>query len=388
MTRQSQRLGALPPYLLAEIDRQKKAALTAGQDVIDFGVGDPDDPTHPFIVEAMKAALDRPELHRYPLGGGTPAFRAAVQAFFARRYGVELNPQTEVLALVGSKEGIGHLPLALIDPGQTVLIPSPGYPAYRAGTIFAGGVPHEMNLSAERRWLIDFATIPSDVARRARLLFVNYPGNPTGATATLDFYREAVDFARQHDLVLASDAAYNEMYLDGQRPPSVLEVPGARDVAIEFHSASKTFNMTGWRIGFVVGCADVVAALGRFKANVDSGVFAAIQQAAVVAYEGIDRPEIEAQRRKYRERAERLCAALRTLGMQADVPRATFYVWARTPAGVDSLTFSRRLLDEAGIVCVPGVGFGAAGEGYVRFSVSVPTPRIDLAIERIRGLRW
>lgn len=384
----TERIQALPPYLLFEIAARKRAAIAAGRDVIDFGVGDPDEPTPDFIIQRMIAAVQRPENHRYSLGGGRPEFRTTMAAFFERRYGVQLDPQRELLALIGTKEGIGHLPLAVANPGQTVIIPSPGYPAYRAGTIFAGGVPYVLGLTAEGGWLPDFDAIPSDVARRAVLMFINYPNNPTGAVATLDLFRRAVEFAREHDLVLAQDAAYNDLYLGAERPPSVLEVPGAREVAIEFHSTSKTFNMTGWRAGFVAGNAEVIAALARIKSNLDTGLFAAVQEAACEAYAGIDRPEIEAGRVRYRRRAEMMSAGLRELGFGAEVPPATFYLWARVPEGYDSMTVCNRLLDEVGIVGVPGVGFGPTGEGYVRFSLGVPDARIAEAVERLRGLQW
>jgi len=386
--RRSARLEALPPYLFAEVDRQNRAAIQAGRDVIDFGVGDPDCPTYPFILEAMNRALAKPALHRYPLGGGMPEFRTAVARFFQKRYGVELNAQSEVVALIGSKEGIGHLPLAVVNPGQTVIVPAPGYPVYLAGTIFAGGTPYTLELSARHGWLPDFDAIPADVARQATLMFINYPNNPTGAIADLDFFRRAVDFARRNDILIAQDAAYNEMFYGTDRPPSILQVPGARDVAIEFHSASKTFNMTGWRVGFAVGNADVISALTAIKSNLDSGVFGAIQESAIAAYDGLDRPELEAARRMYAERAELLCGALRSLGFSATPPPATFYVWAGVPSGCDSRTVCTRLLEEANVVGIPGAGFGPAGEGYVRFSLSVPTERIRAAVERMRALRW
>jgi LL-diaminopimelate aminotransferase len=384
----SQRLQQLPPYPLAEIDRRKKAALAAGRDVIDFGVGDPDEPTYAFVVEAMNRAMRNPTRQKYPFGGGIPEFRRAITGFFRRRYGVSLDPQREVLALIGSKEGIAHLPLAVVNPGQLVLIPEPGYPAYNAGTIFAGGVPYVLPLTPQRDWLPDLAAIPPDVARRAVLMFLNYPNNPTGATATLEFFQEVVNWARQNDVLIAHDAAYNELYLVEPRPPSILQIPEAREVAVEFHSASKTFNMTGWRIGFVVGNADLIAALAAVKANVDTGVFAAIQEAASVAYAEVDRPELQAARATYRERAVLFCDALRHLGFDARPPAATFYVWARVPPGFDSATVCQRLLEEADIVGVPGSSFGPAGEGYVRFSLCVPTERIHVAVQRMRDLRW
>jgi LL-diaminopimelate aminotransferase len=384
----SQRLNSLPPYLFAEIDRKKRAAKAAGRDIIDFGVGDPDRPTHAFIIERMNQAIRDPANHVYPFGGGSAAFRRCMAVYFERRYGVQLDAQREILALIGSKEGIGHLPLAVVNPGDVVLVPSPGYPVYYAGTVFAGGQPHIVPLTAETGWLPDFGRIPADVARRAVLMFINYPNNPTGATATLEFYARAVAFAQANNLLLAQDAAYNEMYLGQERPPSILQVPGAKDVAIEFHSASKTFNMTGWRIGFAVGNAAVLAALAAIKANFDSGVFGAVQDAACSAYEQIDRSELHEMRELYRFRATALCAGLQRAGFEARPPQATFYIWARVPAGYDSMRVCERLLDEANVVVVPGSGFGPTGEGYVRFALSVPNDRMQVAIERMGALQW
>ncbi len=385
---ESDRLRALPPYLFLEIDRRRKAALEAGRDIVDFGVGDPDQPTHRFIIERMARALGKPEHHRYPFGGGSAEFRRQIASFFRQRYDVEVDPSREVLALIGSKEGIGHLPLAVVNAGQTVLIPTPGYPVYRAGTIFAGGEPRELVLSESGRWLPDLDAIPPAVAEKAALLFLNYPNNPTGAVADLTFYERAVAFARRHNIILAQDAAYNEMYLSAERPPSILQVPGAREVAIELHSASKTFNMTGWRVGFAVGSAEVVAALARVKSNLDSGVFGAIQEAACEGYAGFERPELAETREMYRRRAEILCAGLREIGFGVEVPKATFYVWARVPEGYDSMKACSRLLDEADVVGIPGVGFGRGGEGYVRFALSVPAERIRDAVERLRRIKW
>lgn len=386
--RRSQRLQALPPYLFAEIDRKKRAARAAGRDIIDFGVGDPDLPTHAFIIDRMQQAIHKPANHVYPFGGGSAEFRRTIAAFFRKRYGVEIDPQRELVALIGSKEGIGHLPLAVVNPGDTVLVPSPGYPAYVAGTVFAGGVPHVLDLTAAGGWLPDLDAIPAEIARQAVLMFLNYPNNPTGATASLEFFARAVAFARRHDVLLAQDAAYNEMYLGDDRPPSILQVPGAREIALEFHSASKTFNMTGWRIGFAVGNADAIAALSSIKSNFDTGVFAAIQEAACEAYANIDRPELHAMRALYRSRATLLCDGLRKLGFHATPPSATFYVWARVPAGLDSMTVCNRLLDEADVVGVPGGGLGPTGEGYVRFSLGVPAERITAALQRMERLTW
>lgn len=385
----AQRIQALPPYLFVEIDRKKRAALDAGRDVIDFGVGDPDQPTPAFIRDRLRAVLDEPAHHRYPLGIGSLRFRRAVAEMFAKRFGVGLRPESEIIALIGSKEGLGHLPLAIVDPGQTVLIPDPAYPVYESGTIFAGGVPCKMPLSAERGWQPNFDAIPADAARRAVLMFLNYPNNPTGAVADRALLERAVAFARRHEIILAYDAAYSEMYYDpADRPPSVLEVRGAKEVAVELHSLSKTFNMTGWRVAFAVGHPDVLAALAKIKSNVDSGVFSAIQEAAIAAYEGLDRPEISANRELYAERGRRMAAGLRDLGFSVAPPRATFYIWAATPGGAPSMQAAARLLDEADVVAVPGVGFGRMGEGYLRFAMTVDAPRIDEALRRMRALRW
>lgn len=383
-----QRLASLPPYLFIDIDRKRRAALAAGRDVINFGVGDPDQPTPGFIIDRLERAARNPVHHRYPPDGGLPEFRQQAAEFFRRRYGVELDPQREVLGLVGSKEGLGHLPLAVVNPGRTVLIPDPGYPVYRAATLFAGGTPYAMQLSEANGWLPDLGAIPADVARSAVLMFLNYPNNPTGAVASREFFEHAVAFARRTELILAHDAAYSEVYFGGERPPSVLEVEGARDVAVEFHSLSKTFNMTGWRLGFTAGNAEVLAALARVKANVDSGAFGAIQEAGIAAYAGIDRPEIGATRELYRQRAEALCTGLRSIGFRVAPPKATFYVWAGVPAGYDGLQVANKLLDEAFVVCIPGVGFGEAGAGYVRFALTVDVDRIATAIERLRKLQW
>ncbi len=384
----SDRLRALPPYLFAEIDRKKRAARESGRDIIDFGVGDPDQPTHEFIIARMGQAIRNPKNHPYPLGGGSPDFRKTIAAFFRRRYGVELDPAREILALIGSKEGLGHLPLAVVSVGQTVLVPSPGYPVYRAATIFACGEPYTVELTAATSWLPNLDAVPAEVARKARLMFLNYPNNPTGATATLDFFRQVVDFGRRHEILIAHDAAYNDMYLTDEPPPSILQVPGAREVAIEFHSASKTFNMTGWRVGFAAGNAEALAALAAVKANFDSGVFGAVQEAACEAYMNFERPELGKMRELYIARAHLLCAGLKKLGFEADVPRATFYIWAAVPRGYDSMTVCNRLLDEADLVGVPGVGFGPTGEGYVRFALNVPAERIKIAVERLSRMKW
>lgn len=383
----AERLSQLPPYLFVEIDRRKRAALSAGRDVIDFGVGDPDRPTPGFIVEQMGEAVRDPGNHRYALGIGSAAFREAVAGFFRRRYGVALDAATEVIALLGSKEGIGHLPTAVINPGDVVLVPEPGYPVYVSGTVFAGGTCHTMALREANGFLPVLGEIPGEVRRAARLMFLNYPNNPTGACAPLSFFEEAVAFAREHGLLIAQDAPYAEMYF-GDKPHSILEVPGAKEVAIEFHSLSKTFNMTGWRVAFAVGNRDVLAALAKVKSNLDSGVFQAVQCAAIAALEGFERAEVRGLVEMYRRRRDALVHGLRGAGWPISAPPATFYVWAKCPNGAGSMAVASRCLEEANVVVIPGAGFGECGEGYVRFALTVEEERTQEAVARLAKLRW
>lgn len=381
------RLSLLPPYLFAEIDRRKREAIAAGRDVIDFGVGDPDLPTPDFIVDRMAEAIRDPANHRYAIGTGMAEYREAAARFLDRRFGVTLDPASEVLALLGSKEGIGHLPIALINPGDVVLVPQPGYPVYVSGTVFAGGSYHTMPLREHNGWLPDLDDIPREVRGRAKLMWLNYPNNPTGAVAPLSFFEKAVAFAREHGILIAQDAPYGELYF-GDPPPSILQVDGAKDVAIEFHSLSKTFNMTGWRIAFAAGHREVLSALARVKSNLDSGVFQAVQCAGVAALDGFDRPEVRERLGIYRSRRDVLAAGLREAGWPVKVPEATFYLWAKCPAGTDSMTVATRALDEADVVVVPGAGFGEAGEGYVRFALTLSEERTCEAVERLARLQW
>ena len=388
-TWQSERLSQLPPYLFVEIDRKKREAIAAGRDVIDFGVGDPDLPTHRFIVERMAEAIRDPANHRYALGVGMLEFRQTVADFFEQRYGIKLDPTTEIIALLGSKEGLAHLPTAVINPGDTVLLPEPGYPVYVGGTVFAGARCFTMPLRESNGWLPVLEDIPTEVRRTSRLMFLNYPNNPTAACAPLSFFQRAVDFARRHDILIAQDAAYSEMYFDAaDRPPSILQVPGAMDVAVEFHSLSKTFNMTGWRIGFAIGNRTALASLAKVKNNIDSGVFGAVQRAGIAALRGIGRPEIAAQIDTYRRRRDVLVAGLREVGWSVAVPQATFYVWASCPGGLDSMSVASRILDEADVVVIPGLGFGRCGEGYVRFALTVDESRTREAARRLARIKW
>ncbi|MDE2484887.1 MAG: LL-diaminopimelate aminotransferase [candidate division NC10 bacterium] len=378
----AQRLSKLPPYLFAEIDRLKQDAIRRGMDIINLGIGDPDLPTPSHIIARMQEASADPRNHQYPSYEGMLSFRQAVADWYSKRFGVTLDPETEVLSLIGSKEGIGHIPLAFVDPGDVVLVPDPGYPVYQAGTVFADGVPYFMPLTRQRSFLPDLDAIPSEVLKKARILFLNYPNNPTAAVAPKAFFAEAVAFARRHRLILCHDAAYSEMAYDGYLPESLLAVEGAKDVAIEYHSLSKTYNMTGWRVGFAVGCREVLSGLGRIKTNLDSGVFQAVQEAAIAALNG---PQecVEAMRAVYKERRDALVDGLSTLGFAVEKPQATFYVWIGVPKGHTSASFASALLSEVGIVMTPGTGFGRAGEGYIRAALTVDVSRIKEAVERI-----
>lgn len=383
----SQRLGQLPPYLFVEIDKAKRAALAAGKDVINLGVGDPDQPTPKFIIDRMGSAMADPKNHRYPFDEGVPEFRRQAAAWMRRRFGVSVDADRQMITLIGSKEGLAKLPLAVLNPGDVALVPQPGYPVYNAASIFAGGQVVFMPLTHKAGWLPDLDAVPPAVAAKARLMFLNYPNNPTGAVAPLAFYEKAVAFAKKHSILICQDAAYSEMFYD-EPPCSIFQVSGAMDVAVEMFSLSKTFNMTGWRLGFAAGNDAVIAALAQVKSNMDSGQFNAIQHAGVTAIEGQGRPEVAGLIDLYRARRDALVDGLTKLGWSVDRPRATFYVWIRCPAGVDSMTTTKRLLAEANVVTIPGVGFGAPGEGYIRAALTVPVERIGEAVERISQVKF
>ncbi len=382
----AQRLRVLPPYLFAELDRRKQEKIEQGVDVIDLGVGDPDLPTPEPIVEALREAAGRPENHRYPSYVGMRAYRQAVADWYRRRFGVELDPDREVIALIGSKEGIAHFPLAFVDPGDVVLHPDPAYPVYRIGALFAGGEPYPLPLKEENDFLPDLGAIPNEVVERAKIIWINYPNNPTSADATEEFYRDLIRWAKKHGVIVASDNAYSEIYTGDRKPISILQIEGAKDVAIEFHSLSKTYNMTGWRIGMAVGNEELIRGLGRVKTNVDSGQFNAVQIAGIAAL-NMPEEELDKLRAVYRERREVMTAALKRLGLKPLESDVTFYIWTRVPEGYTSAEFVGRLIDEAGIVCTPGNGFGPSGEGYFRISLTVSTERLAEAAERIENLR-
>ncbi|HEX6674105.1 MAG TPA: LL-diaminopimelate aminotransferase [Actinomycetes bacterium] len=379
----ARRIAAIPPYLFAEIDRRIAEKRAAGVDVISFGIGDPDLPTPDFIVEELAGAARDPSTHQYPSYFGLPAFREAVADFYQRRFGVVLDPTTQVLPLIGSKEGLAHLPWAFVDPGDPTLVPEPGYPVYEVATILAGGEPVHLPLSAERGWFPDFGAVDGAVADRAKILWLNYPSNPTAAVATLDQFEDAVRFAADHDLLLAHDNAYSEITYDGFVAPSVLQVAGAVDVAVEFGSLSKIFNMTGWRIGWVVGSPVAIEALGRVKTNIDSGIFNAVQRAGLAALRS-DMPHLPGLIATYQRRRDRIMEVFWEAGWKVEAPKGALYVWLPTPPGESSVRFTQRLLDDAGVVVAPGSGYGPSGEGYVRLSLTIPDARLEEGCERVR----
>jgi LL-diaminopimelate aminotransferase len=382
---QAQRLQLLPPYVFAELDRMKQEQIKKGVDIISLGIGDPDLPTPPHIIAALDEAAADPANHQYPSYEGMPSFRKAAADWYRSRFGIGLDPATEVLTLIGSKEGIGHLPLAFVNPGDVVLVPDPAYPVYQSGTLFAGGAPYLMPLTPARGFLPDLAAIPAEVRKRARILWLNYPNNPTGAVAPREFLAEAVAFCRTHRLVLAHDAPYSEIAFDGYRPQSILEIDGAKEVAVEFHSVSKTYNMTGWRLGFAVGNAEILRGLGRIKTNLDSGVFQAVQYAGIAALSGPQQCVAD-NCRIWQERRDVLVGGLREMGFEVDPPKATFYLWIPVPKNFTSSGFSAELILKAGVVLTPGSGFGAAGEGFVRAAFTVGVERLREAVDRIKKL--
>lgn len=377
------RLGLIPPYLFKEIDEKKEEVRARGVDIIDLGVGDPDLPTPPFIVEKMREAVQDPSTHRYPLYSGMNLFKEAVARWYGRRFGVRLDPESEVLTLIGSKEGLAHLPLGINDPEDINLMTTPAYPVYQLGTLFAGAYCHFLPLTRENGFLPELQAIPPLVARDATALFFNYPNNPTAAVADKEFFARVVDFCREYHVVAVHDAAYTELAFDGFKPPSFLEVPGAKEVGVEFHSLSKTYNMTGWRLGMAVGNREVLSALGKIKSNIDSGAFNAIQIAGIAALDS-DQSCVMENCRIYQERRDLLVGGLKKLGYDVEPPKASFYVWLTVPKGFTSMSFASHLLERAGIVTIPGIGLGQPGEGYVRLALTVPKDRIEEALERLK----
>ncbi len=377
------RIKTLPPYLFAAIDKMKQEAIARGVDIINLGIGDPDLPTPMPIIESLAKAAKDPKHHQYPSYEVMLSFRKAVAEWYKRRFNVTLDPANEVLTLIGSKEGIGHIHLAFVDPGDIVLVPSPGYPVYPVGTSFCGGQSYIMPLTKANGFLPDLTAIPKDVAKKAKLMWLNSPNNPTSVIMTKDYFKRVVDFAQEHQVIVCHDAAYSEIYYDGRRPSSFMEVDGAKDVGVEFHSLSKTYNMTGWRLGFVVGNKGVLAGLGKVKSNLDSGCFEAVQEAGITAL-SLDDAVTDDLRRTYQDRRDTLVPGLKQLGLEVDPPPAAFYVWVTVPKGYTSASFTAHLLEKAGIVTTPGNGFGAPGEGYVRMTVCTTKERLAEAVERIK----
>ncbi len=377
------RIKTLPPYLFAKLDQMKDEIRRKGIDIIDLGVGDPDMPTPSHIIKKMQQEVENPIHHKYPSYVGMLKFRESVANFYRKRFNVKLDPETEIISLIGSKEGIAHFPLAFINPGDYAIVTEPGYPVYAIATRFAGGEVYFAPLLEKNNFLPDLSSIPEDIAKKAKVFFVNYPNNPTGAIANKDFFEQLIDFAKRYNIIIAHDAAYTELYMDDEKPLSFLEIDGAMEVGIEFHSLSKTYNMTGWRIGWACGNKDIVQALGKIKTNIDSGVFQAIQEAAIEALDS-SQDCVDELRNIYRKRRDVLISGLKEIGLDVNAPKATFYVWIKVPEGYTSQSFTELLLTKAGIVTTPGNGFGPSGEGYIRIALTVNEERLKEAVERIK----
>ena len=378
----AKRVESLPPYLFVEISRKIAAKRAEGIDVISFGIGDPDLPTPPHILDALHIASNDPANHQYPESEGLPELRQAIATWMDARFGLNFDPETEILPLIGAKEGIAHIALCFIDPGDVALVPDPGYPVYEIGTMFAGGESHFVPLSEENGWLPDLSAIPAEVADRAKMIWLNYPNNPTGAVAPASFFDEVVAFARKHEIVVCHDNAYCEVAYDGYVPPAFLQAQGAREVGLEFFSFSKTFNMTGWRIAWAAGNAELINAFMRVKSNIDSGIPQAIQRMAIAALEG-DQGVIATNNAHLQDRRDRVVAALEKIGLRVPTPKASLYVWARVPEGRSSAEFAADLLEQQAVVVTPGRGYGEAGEGYIRLSLTVPDAQLEEGVRRI-----
>ena len=384
--RLARRIEKLPPYLFTEISRKIASKRAAGVDVITFAIGDPDIPTPPHIMASLHKAADDPANHRYPESDGLPELRRAIAGWYERRFGLTFDPDKEVQPLLGSKEGINNVALCLVDPGDVALLPDPGYPPYTTGTLFAGGEPYYMPLREEDNFLPDFATIPDEIAKRAKVLWLNYPNNPTAAVADLPFFEEAVRFAKKYDIAICHDGPYSEVAYDGYKPVSFLQAEGARDVGIEFHSLSKSFNMTGWRIGWAIGNPTLINALARVKDNIDSGIPQAIQRMAITALEG---PQdcIDEHNAVYQRRRDRVVETLREMGMRVTPPKGSLYVWARLPDGWSSGEYAARMIEDIAVVVTPGRGYGELGEGFIRLSLTYPDAHVEEGLRRMREWR-
>ncbi|MEA3453724.1 MAG: LL-diaminopimelate aminotransferase [Candidatus Caldatribacteriota bacterium] len=383
----AQRIQTIPPYLFAEIDKKKEEAIKKGVDIINLGIGDPDKPTPNNIIEKLRESVKDPKTHDYPPYAGTAEFRQAVALWYKNRFRVDLDPDNEVMALIGSKEGIAHIFLAFIDPGDFSLIPDPAYPVYKTGTLFANGFPYIMPLLEQNNFLPDLEEVDEEIAQRAKLMFISYPNNPTAAIADKGFFKKVVKFAKKYDILVCHDFAYSEMTFDGYKASSFLEVEGAKDVGIEFHSLSKTYNMTGWRLGFIVGNKKAISALSIIKTNIDSGAFKAIQQAGIEALTG-PQDNIEKMNKIYTGRRNVVINGLNKLGWNLKPTKATFYIWLPTPKNMKSIDFANLLLEKTGIIVTPGIGYGEYGEGYVRIALTVDEKRLEEAIERLKVLKF
>jgi LL-diaminopimelate aminotransferase len=383
--KQARRLDNAPPYLFVEIEANIKKAQAMGMDVISLGIGDPDTPTPGFIIEKMHEALNNPVYHAYPEYSGCLEFRTAVSRYYKRRFGVDIDPETEVVALLGSKEGIAHIFFALVNDCDFTLVPDPQYPVYKLASALTGGIPYPMPLTRENAYLPDLSLIPREVARRSKILFVNYPNNPTGTVANLDFYQQVVNYGLENDIVVCNDNAYSEFTYDSVAAPSILQAKGAMETAVEFHSLSKSYNMTGWRIGYAVGCKEAISKLKKMKENIDSGVFTAIQIAGVEALDNGD-AFAQSMQKIYARRREIALTGLKSLGMEFEVPKGAFYVWVNVPGGYTSKSFTSLLLEQAGVVVAPGNGYGEYGEGYFRISLTISDERLKEAFGRIKSI--
>lgn len=380
--RLSRRVEELSPYLFVGISRKIAAKKARGEEVISFGIGDPDIPTPDHIIEALGKAARDPVNHHYPESEGLPEFRRAVAEWYQKRFGVTLDPDKEVVSLIGAKEGIAHIALCLIDKDDVALVPDPGYPVYSTGARLSGGQIYYLPINENNHFLPDLESIPRDILRRAKVLWLNYPNNPTGAVAGLDFFQKAVDFAGEHNIAICHDGPYSEVAFDGYRPVSFMQARGAKNAGIEFHSLSKSYNMTGWRIGMAVGNAPLIDALRRMKSNLDSGIPLAIQHAAITALTG---PQtcIDDHNAVYQNRRDRIVQALNRLGLKASLPKASLYIWAKVPEGYTSVEFSDALLDRVNVVVTPGTGYGPGGEGYIRLSLTIPDILLEKGLNRL-----
>ena len=381
--RTAKRIENLPPYLFAEIDRKKEAKQAEGVDVISLGIGDPDMPTPQRVIDAMAEAIKNPKNHQYPSYSGSMPYRKACAEWLHRRFGVEVDPATEVLALIGSKEGIAHIFPAFVDVDEYTLVPGVGYPVYHTGGILVGGKTHWMPMNDSNDWMADFESTPPEVLAKAKMMFLSYPNNPSSAIATPEYFDRAIAFAKKHDLLIVHDNAYSEIAFDGYKPPSFLERPGAKDVAIELFSCSKAYNMTGWRIAFAAGNAQAIKAFGTVKSNIDSGAFTAVQDAAIEAMLG-PQDDVAEMCALYQRRRDLVMDALGSIGLSARVPKGTIYVWAKIPDGYTSAQYAGELLDKVGVIVAPGNSYGPDGEGYIRISLATPDDRLVEALERIK----